>query len=114
MRTSTICERLRDPLGYFNYIPNAVALLFDLWAERLEDEVTPVDFVTSYFALLQDLQDGLDSRTGDPLLHPLAGRPPADYRPFFIMFPHLIPWLLEDQAEEVAEAWRRTLDAVRP
>jgi len=113
LQTADIRNRLLDPLGYFRgSVPEALIRLLALWATRLGPEMTVADIVFSYFGLLHDLQDGLDSRTGEPLLDPLAGRPPEAYRPFFLMFPNLLPTLLEERAPEALEVWRRALAEV--
>jgi len=102
LQTDGVRAVLLDPLGYFDTMPEAVIHLFALWATRLEPEMSEVDFVTSYFALLADLQDGL-------IRSPLARRAPKDYRHFFVLFPHVIPKLLDGDAERVLDVWRRLM-----
>ena len=102
LQTEGVRAILLDPLGYFDTMPEAVIHLFSLWVARLEPEMSEVDFVTSYFALLHDLQDGL-------VRSPLAGRDPKDYRFFFVLFPHVIPKLFDADAERVLAVWRRMM-----
>ena len=104
LQTEAVRAVLLDPLGYFETMPEAVIHLFALWAARLEPEMTEVDFVTSYFVLLADLQDGL-------VRSPLARRDPKDYRPFFLLFPHVVPKLLTE-AEPVLSVWRRMMHEI--
>ena len=102
LQTDGVRAVLLDPLGYFDTMPEAVIHLFGLWAARLEPEMNEVDFVTSYFALLADLQEGF-------IRSPLARRDPEAYRSFFVLFPHVVPKLLDGDAERVLAVWRRLL-----
>lgn len=112
--TSELREILLDPLAVFPTLPEPVFEIFRLWADRLEPEMAPTDLMTSYFGVLRDLQEGVDHRTGQPMLSPLAGQTQVAYRLFFVMFPHLIPHLLGARAEEVLQVWREVLPKFSP
>lgn len=106
MNTQAIRQRLLDPYGYWDIVPEPVLALFDLWAHRLEPEMSETDFVLSYYILLQDLQERR-------LAHPLTQAPPDLHRLFFVMFPHLVPKLMND-SEEILGLWYRLVQNFAP
>lgn len=110
--TADLREILLDPLGVFTTLPEPVIEIFHLWAGRLEPEMSPTDLMTSYFGVLQDLREGRDHRTGEPIPSALAGRPTEAYRYFFVMFPHVLPHLLGARAEEVLRVWREVVPKI--
>lgn len=114
IQTDEVRQVLLDPLGYFEEpLPDPILYVLGLWAERLDPVMTPADFMLSYFGVLHDLQEGHDSRTGEPLRGPLVGLPASGYRAFFILFPTLLPRLLGDRAKEVDVLWRKSIRALR-
>ena len=114
INTVELRERLLDPLGCFDTMPEPVIEMLRLWAERLpEQEVSPTDLMTSYYVLLEDVQTGVDHRTGEPLRSWLTAH--AQLHPWlFSVFPYLLlPLLGEAQAGEVRQIWTLSLNEIQ-
>jgi len=106
IRTVKVQAILLDPLGYFDVIPEPIVEFMRLWASRLEPEMEPTDFMTSYYVLLEDVQKGDVKSWLTPCvkLHPWI----------FAIFPHLLPALLpREEAQRVHAIWVESLKALR-
>jgi len=101
--TDDIVQMLTDPYGHFDdLLSDPVVYVMMLWAKKLPAEVTPTDFILTYYGLIQDLQDGT-------LRSPLQKAPPQVFRLLFALFPYLLPRLLGPRAKEVEVVWRELL-----
>lgn len=104
--TEGMGEVLRDPHTYFEEtLPWPVLHIFSIWADRLMPEMTPTDFILSYYGVLQDIQER-------KVQSPLNRADPKVYRLLFLMFPTFLPTLVQHRAKEVAGLWQRIVREV--
>ena len=106
MDTSNIKQRLLNPFEHWDLIPESVVALFALWAMYLEPEMTPAEFIFSYYGLLQNLQER-------KVRYPLGEVSPDMQRFFFVMFPQLVPKLV-DEPNEILTLWFRLVKEFAP
>lgn len=108
LSTESIKAILRDPYGYFDVILSEPVLYFlGLWGEYLAPEMSPSDFILSYY----DVLEGIRSQR---IKSPLSRMPPRVYGLFFALFPLLLPTLLGPRATEVHNLWKKLMQQVSP
>ncbi len=97
---------LLDPYGYFDgLLSEPVLYVMQVWAGRLAPEMTPTDFMVSYYNVLRDIREGA-------IRSPLTYAAPAVHNLLFVMYPHLLRLVIPDRADELKELWRRTFAEV--
>lgn len=97
---------LMDPYGFYDGIlAEPLLQVMRLWAARLAPEMTPIDFMVSYFEVLRDIQEG-------NLPTSLRHAPSTVHNLLFGAFPHLVELVLPERAEELTALWRQTMREV--